>query len=129
MARIWREILVKKRAEGGFELFGRIGLLKEAPTGDEPQGHIIGKRASRGIEHHQRRPEADRPIGHVIAAERQRIEADIDEQGIDPVRGRKMQKRTGKVARQQRGMAKVFDQILGALADEDVIFHDENDGH
>ena len=68
-------------------------------------------------------------IGDIVATERQGTKTDIDEQGIDPVRDRKVQKRAGKVARQQRVMTKVFDQKLGALANEYVIFHDENDGH
>ena len=120
---------MKKLAQGRFELAERIGLLKEAPAGNEPPGHIIAKRASRSIEHRQVWPEADCLIGHVVAAERQGTETDIDEQGIDAVRDRKVQKCACKVARQQRVMTKVFDQKLGALANEDVIFHDENDGH
>lgn len=120
---------MKKLAQGRFELAERIGFLKEAPAGNEPPGHIIAKRASRSIEHRQVWPEADCLIGYVIAAERQGSEADIDEQGIDPVWGRKVQKRTGKVARQQRGMAQVFDQKFRTLANGGVIFHDQNGRH
>ncbi len=122
-------MLVKKLSNERFELCGRIGLLKEAPAEDEPPGHVIGKRASRGVEHRQVGPEANRVIGDVVAAEWQCIETDIYEQGIDMVRGSKVQERSGKVARQQRVVAQILNHPFEALKNESIILYDKNDGH
>ena len=40
-----------------------------------------------------------------------------------------MKKRAGKVARQQRVMAQLFNQQLGVQANEHFVFDDKNDGH
>jgi len=123
------KILVKKLSNERFELCGRIGLLKEAPAGNEPPGHIGSKRASGGVQHPQLWPDTNRLIGYVIAAERQCMKAYIDEKDIDMVRGREVQKRASKVARQQRVVAQAFNQQLGVQANKYIVFYDKNDGH
>ena len=57
-------------------------------------------------------------IGHLVAAERHCMKANIDEQDVDLVRGRKVDKCVGKVDRQQRDMAQLFNQQLGVQANE-----------
>ena len=123
------EVLLKQLVKGRFKLCGRIGLLKEAPAGNEPPGHIIGKWTSRGIDYRQIGPETNRLIGHVVATERQCMKAYIDEKDIDMARGREVQKRASKVARQHRFMAQIFNHRPGVQANEYIVFYDENDGH
>ena len=102
------ETLVKQLLKERFKLCDRIGLLKEAPARNKLPGHIIGKSTSRGVDYRQVGPETNRLIGHVVATERQCMKAYIDEKDIDMARGREIQKRTSKVARQHRFMAQIF---------------------
>jgi len=71
------KVLKKNLCEERFDLSGRIGLLQEAPTGDKPLSHILGKRATRGVEHRQKGPEPNRLIGNLISTKYQGIEPDI----------------------------------------------------
>ena len=122
-------MLVKQRPDERFYLGGRIGLLQKTPAGHEPTGHIVGKRASRGVEHWQIGPQPNRLIGNFITAERQGIEPDIDNKRIDWLCCRQVQKRSGKIARGQRVVTHVFEHPLKALENESIVFHDKNDGH
>jgi len=57
------------------------------------------------------------------------MKANIYEQDVDMMWGRKVQERSSKIARDQRVVAQILNYPLKGLENENIIFHDKNDGH